>query len=407
MATAILTTLTQQYQAATSGWYNYLFPIANHLFGMLAVIELAWSGIWWALDKSDVTSLWAELLKKIIAIGFFYSLMLHCQTWIPAIIQSFELAGAGASHIKSLYPSDILDQGISLASAIFVPLKNDGYLNVGGWILGAFVSLAILICFAIIAGLLVVALVQSYIVVGAGVLLLGFSGSRWTTQYATGFLSYAMTVGTKLFVLFLIVGVGGTMASSWGSLIPTLSLKNMTPLFEVAGGSIVFTFIAWSIPHKAASLLSGASHATFTGLMTAATGTASVAMMPVRSGFGAAMALKEANHQAGTITQGHTAAGGSLGMGIAKGVVGAAFNLGVSALGSATGHYRNTSHAMAGKTQMILDQQAHQAEKSASSSRTTSSSTTQTSRPNNPPPPTYAPTHATQLTSAPQFTLNI
>lgn len=127
----ILTSITQSYQQATSGWYSYLFPVAQHLFGMLAVIEIAWSGILWAIHKSEIESLWTECLKKMLTLGFFYTVLIEAQTWVPDVIQSFMKIGAGASHISALYPSDILDQGVSIAESVMQPLLQAGLLHAG------------------------------------------------------------------------------------------------------------------------------------------------------------------------------------------------------------------------------------------------------------------------------------
>lgn len=35
-----LNDITSQYQIATVGWYQALFPVASRLFGILAIIEL-------------------------------------------------------------------------------------------------------------------------------------------------------------------------------------------------------------------------------------------------------------------------------------------------------------------------------------------------------------------------------
>lgn len=40
----------------------------------------------------------------------------------------------------------------------------------------------------------------------------------------------------------------------------------MAPFLEVMGGSLVFVFIAWSIPNKAASLMGGTVSASFAGV---------------------------------------------------------------------------------------------------------------------------------------------
>lgn len=265
--TAILNDITQQYQVATVGWYNYLFPIANHLFGMLAVIEIAWSGICWAIEKQDMSSLWVEFLKRILFIGFFYAILLHAHTWIPAIIKSFMMIGSGASHIQKLDPSSIFEQGISIANSVLVPLEKKNLFTAGfAYIIGSATALIVALSFAVIAGELVVTLVESYLVVGAGVLFLGLGSSRWTTSFTTKFLNYSISVGCKLFFLYLIIGVGANMAQHWGQLIVEGGLTNMTPFLEVMGGSLVFVFIAWSVPHKAASLMGGTVSASFAGI---------------------------------------------------------------------------------------------------------------------------------------------
>lgn len=399
--TEILTNITQQYSNATSGWYHTLFPIASHLFAMLAIIELAWSGIWWAIEKSEITALWTELLRKIMVIGFFYTIMLNAQNWIPAVIRSFMLAGAKAAHINHLDPSSVLDQGISLASSVYLPLEKSGLLsamNIGGWIIGTVVAFFILISFVAIAGLLVATLVESYMVVGAGVLMLGFSGSRWTTQYAANYLSYAVSVGTKLFVLYLVIGVGSNIAITWGNLITMGGLKNLTPFFEVLGSSLIFASIAMTIPSKAASLVSGATHASFSTLV-ATTGSAIyAAKMPAKMVFGGSSALKETLSQAQTLTQQYRQAGSSTLTSALKGTLGAAANLGISTAGSAVGHYHSTGGAMKVKTKSILESHAtnsgnNKTVKSNDVSNTAEHNSTLKNnshrRPNNPAPPAH------------------
>ncbi len=394
--TDILTTITQQYSTATNSWYGALFPIASHLFAMLAIIELAWSGIWWAIEHNEMTSLWTELLKKIMAIGFFYTIMLNSQNWIPAIIRSFMLAGAGAAHLNHLDPSSLLDQGISLASLVFVPLQKSGLLgamNVGGWFIGTVVAFFILLSFVVISGLLVTTLVESYIVVGAGVLMLGFSGSRWTTQYAANYLSYAVSVGAKLFVLYLVIGVGSNLAATWGNLLITGGLRNLTPFFEVLGSSLVFASIAMTIPSQASSLVSGATHASFNTLAATAGSAIYAAKLPAKMMFGGASALKESFNQAQVMSQHHREQGGSPLSSALRGAVGAATNLGVTAIGSTVGHYHNASNAMKSKTKTIREDYQDTTDskkKSSANAEHSSSKNISTSRPNNPSPPNEA-----------------
>jgi len=383
--TGLLDQIVTQYHAATISWYSYLFPIASHLFATLAIIELAWSGIWWAVDKSDMSSLWSEFLKKIMFIGFFYAVLLNAHTWIPDIIQSFMQAGESAGQVGTLDPSSVFDQGISIIGNIFQAGSKMGFFSsmLGGAILVDLVAVIIFICFAFIAGLLTITLIESYIVIGAGILMLGFSSSRFTHDFAKGYLTYAITVGAKLFILYLIIGVGKAISQNWGTLIATAALNNPTPFFEVAGSAVVFLMITYAIPSKASSIISGSSHSTLSSLTTAASIAGSAAMMPVKAAFGTANAGMQAIKQASTIAQGSESTMGS----IAKGVMGAAANLAVSAAGTATGHYANTGSAMAAKTDNIVKNRQERAESAASNSPASNQPNSTASRPDNPPPP--------------------
>jgi type IV secretion system protein TrbL len=115
----------------------------------------------------------------------------------------------------------------------------------------------VVIAFAIIAAQLLVALVESFIVIGAGVLFLGFAGSRWTKFFTERYLSYVASIGVKLFVLYLIMGVGMGIAARW---MPVLERGGFSPIpfFYVMGGSLVFVFLTWHIPSVAGSMMAGA-----------------------------------------------------------------------------------------------------------------------------------------------------
>lgn len=352
----ILTDITQSYQHATNGWHDYLFPVAQHLFGLLATIEIAWSGILWALNKTEIEPLWTEFLKKMLSLGFFYTVLIESQTWVPAIIDSFMQVGAGAAHITALYPSDVLDQGISVAASVMQPLLKAGLLHAGiGLIVGSITALIVAISFALIAAELVVSLIESYVVVGAGVLLLGFSANRFTSGYSSKYLSYAMSVGVKLFTLYLIIGVGSTLATGWGNLVVLGGVKNMTPFFEVIAGSLVFLYVTKAIPHKAESLLSGSVNSTGSGLMGVATG---AALAMTRTHLNATQTAYEAVRQASMVAQQSS----NPVMGALKGMGTAGANLPLASAGSHSGHYRTMGSGMSYKTQSLRRNLAENAE---------------------------------------------
>src|SRR5207247_499954 len=198
------------------------------------------------------------LLRQVVAIGFFYALLLNGGTWIPTVIQGFSQAGATAAGITNLSPTGVFDQGLALANKILNATADLGLLD------GFFASLVagisaliVVIAFAIIAAQLLVVLVESFIVIGAGILFLGFAGSRWTKFFTERYLSYLASVGVKLFVLYLIMGVGMGIAARW---MPILERGGFSPIpfFYVMGGSLVFVFLTWHIPSVAGSMMAGA-----------------------------------------------------------------------------------------------------------------------------------------------------
>ncbi len=258
MSSTILTDIVRDYEAISTAWFSALSPIAHRIFWVLVAIQLTWTAMWWALDREDGLGALASLLRQVVAIGFFYALLVNGGTWIPAVTQSFSQAGAAAAGITNLNPTGVFDQGLALANKILNATAARGLLDKFlASVLAGITALVVVIAFAIIAAQLLVVLVESFIVIGAGVLFLGFAGSQWTRFFTERYLSYVASVGVKLFVLYLIMGVGMGIAARWMSVLERGGISPI-PFFYVMGGSLVFVFLTWHIPSVAGSLTAGA-----------------------------------------------------------------------------------------------------------------------------------------------------
>src|SRR5712691_11857420 len=261
MSSTILNDIVRDYESITAAWFSSLFPIAQGVFWTLVLIELTWSAIWWAVDREDGLGVVTALLRKVLAVGFFYALLLNGRTWIRAVIQGFSQAGTAASGVADLSPTGVFDQGLALANKILNTVEGLGILEKGVFpsLVTAFTALVVVVSFAIIAAQLLVALVESFIVIGAGILFIGFSGARWTKFFTERYLSYVASVGVKLFVLYLIMGVGMSIAARWVSVLEHGGFSPI-PFFYVMGGSLVFLFLTWHIPSVAAAAMIGTVH---------------------------------------------------------------------------------------------------------------------------------------------------
>ena len=162
-------------------------------------------------------------------------------------------------------------------------------------------ALVVVVCLALIAALLIVALVESYIVISAGVLFMGFGGSRWTKDFALKIIVYAVSVGAKLFVLQLIAGMGQQI---FNDLVSNFS-ANTTDILVSIGAAIVMLALTWTIPGIVQSLINGTS----TGRGDALTGAAGAIAGAGLSAAGAAGRVGLAGHRASKLASEQVAAG--------------------------------------------------------------------------------------------------
>jgi type IV secretion system protein TrbL len=99
-------------------------------------------------------------------------------------------------------------------------------------------------------------IIESYIVLGAGVLFLGFAAFRGTASFAENLIAYALHVGVKIFFLYLIVGIGTELARSWPALIESSDFFGpISPLFQVVGGALIFAVLSIAVPTTVAGRL--------------------------------------------------------------------------------------------------------------------------------------------------------
>ena len=114
------------FQAARGNWVANIAGYANELFGALAVIEFAWSAAVMVLEKADLQSFTAALVRKIMWIGGFYMLLINGPVWIPFIIDSFTQIGQNSSGVMSISPSNVFGQGLDCRGRAFERLQRRG-----------------------------------------------------------------------------------------------------------------------------------------------------------------------------------------------------------------------------------------------------------------------------------------
>lgn len=259
----VLDSIVQQFQTQAASWESTLASLALQTFSILAAIELAWAAFRLAFRGADVSEWLAEIVNQILFIGFFLALLQNASTWGTAIVDSFRQAGRAAGGV-GVAPSDVFAAGVLLGQKVLEHMSS--------WAPAASVALmlaaiVIEVCFALIAAWMVVTLVQSYIVIAAGVINMAFGGSRWTKDIAVATVRYTVSVGAKLMMLQLLVSIGQNIITNWANQFTDLTNSSLLILI---GCSIVMVAIVKIVPDEFQRVVGGASMSSGSALVGAA-----------------------------------------------------------------------------------------------------------------------------------------
>ena len=146
-----------------------------------------------------------------------------------------------------------------LAAASAIPMIGgmQDYFGISLLVIGLFIHL--------IAVIFLVTMLDAYVVLFGGFILVGFSGSSWTQSYWQKYLSYAVGTGIRLFVTCLVLGLVVTSFSQvtldvnvLNVIIPlTLLPKLLGYAFAMLGVGLLSVYLLMTVPSKAASMLTG------------------------------------------------------------------------------------------------------------------------------------------------------
>jgi len=268
--------IIQQYQQAQNSWLSAVFPAAQRLFFLLAVLEVTWTLTLVVLERADFHSLASTLVRKIMWIGIFYALLMSPFVsfggsgptfWIRSIIDSFGILGQHAAGTANLSPSGVLTTGSNIAGNLWNAASNAGFfLHPGPAFALTLATFTTFLAYVIITIQYVAALVESYIVIMAGFIFLGFGGSRWTTPYVERYVGLAVSIGIKLMVLYLLIGVGmqlsgqpGPPPTGWMGAAAQVAQSQQPAMtaFDIMGACVIFMALTWMSPKLISSVIGG------------------------------------------------------------------------------------------------------------------------------------------------------
>jgi type IV secretion system protein TrbL len=263
-ADGILDGVVQTYGAASIAWLATVLPLAQRLFALLATLELAISGLFWAIGRDSLDAVAAALLRKFIVLAFLFTLLFEFPLWLPAVTRSFEAAGQAASGTATVNPSLLLDDGIAIGAHMLSAIDDAGLLtHPGGALVADLTALIVILAYALIAVQLCLTLCEVSLVLTGGALFLGFAGFRVTAPLAEGYLIFSFQTGVKVYLLYLLTGVGTTLSNQWAGIDFQLfagpAPPTLAPQFAVMTGALVLCVLVWRTGAISARLIHSAS----------------------------------------------------------------------------------------------------------------------------------------------------
>ena len=254
-----VSTIIGQFRTATLPWLNVGEQVATSLFGYLALAEFAIAAGMLALAQADITVWTATLVRKVLVVGAFYALLLFGPTWMQSVIDSFTQFGSMASGIPSIAAGDILADGIDIVSTLLISAIGAGItMSFVSSIFMVVAAAVVMWAYIVLVKAFVIAKIEAYITIYAGVIQLGWGGNRFTSTYAERYIAGAFATGIKLMVFYLIIGVGRALAPGWLNTASqvTVADSGVIPTVTMVASIVIFCSLA-NIDKWAAALFAG------------------------------------------------------------------------------------------------------------------------------------------------------
>ncbi len=317
-----LDTIAGNFSSATSGWMATAQGYAKHIFASLAVLDLGWWGIKNVLKKNDLADFIGGATLKISSIFFFYTIVSYAPIWMPLITSSFMQMGQGigGGGAAATTPSGIMAEAFSVISTLWTTVQAQSSwdhlaTNVLFALVAVITSVFGLIGFGLVALQLFMTQIEMYLVGGAGLVMLGFTGSGMTSSFGEKYIGYMISIGIKLLVIYAIVGLGQNVINSeiayinaWTSATPPLDL------LSVGATMLIYGVIGMQVPGMAGSLMNGSPNMSLGnvagGAAAIAGGVAAAGMAAAAGAAGAAQGLAKVADLVGAGVNGAGAAGG-------------------------------------------------------------------------------------------------
>jgi type IV secretion system protein TrbL len=260
---AIIDRFTETFSRYIDSGFGLLSGDVAFLTSILIAIDITLAGLFWALMGED--NVLAQLIRKVLYIGFFALLLSNFKGLAEIVFQSFTGLGLKASG-ASLTAADLMRPGFVASTGFSAsrPLIEEAGKLIGiTTFFSNFVTivvlllawLIVLLAFFVLSVQLFIAIIEFKLTVLAGFVLVPFALFGQTAFLAERVLGNVISSGIKLMVLAIVVGIGSSL---FGTLIRPSGEITLAQAASTILAAIAVFGLAIFVPGLAAGLISGA-----------------------------------------------------------------------------------------------------------------------------------------------------
>ncbi len=250
----VLTALQNEITSAVKGWETRIIDAARSLFWILATIEIGLAAVWLALQAASLETWFAELVRRIMFVGFFAFALAAGPGFAKAVVDSLFQIGGGDG---SASPADVFNAGLAVATKMSERVQFGLFSEFALAAAAAFAMIVTVISFSLVAAIFVSVMVEMYLGLLAGMIMLGLGGSSFTKDFAVRYFVYAFSVGMKLMALVMISRIGSEVLIGLAD-DPNVGTGYQSAL-AIAGVSVVVFIISMYVPNIMQGVVQGTS----------------------------------------------------------------------------------------------------------------------------------------------------
>ena len=247
---------------------------ATELLWGLALISLSFLAIKQIFSGADFNTLFAEIVKFIMTIGFFVFILNPKYVGVGKLITFVEgwldiiPTGGVSNHTPEAFIENMFVTGwrvLCYVASLGKQVLNLDFIIPGimdggfcAYALSLLIAIAIFILFLCMTANFILTIVKAYITICCGVLAVGFGGLTWTNSWAVNYLKQLVKLGFELMCFVFIVNVLLDMILTVINQ-PTLQKRPMylSEAFVIFAESLLIFILAHSVPSAVVSMIEG------------------------------------------------------------------------------------------------------------------------------------------------------